>query len=341
MRYDGVEKAARAQRTFQSTKDMNSIWNDIKLSYQSGHMITRLVIINVAVFLVVNLVKLVLLLTAGFSDSPLFTTFLEYIVIHSDWVFNLTHPWVIFTHMFVHVGLFHILFNMLFLFWFGRIVGDLLGDRRILPLYLLGGLAGAFIAQLISPFAYPNGNIAYGASAAVMAIIGVAGSIAPDFRIRLMFIGEVALKWIVLALVVIDLLGVANNSNTGGHFAHLGGFAFGWLYVYVLRERGYDMTKPVTKLLDWFVETYETLVDGKKPQPRFETRRSASTQKTASSVVGKMKRTVQSRTTKGSAASDYKSDEERVDDILDKIKKTGYDSLTSEEKAFLFKVSSK
>ena len=118
---------------------LHSIWDDIKQEFDYGNMIKRIIIVNIAVYVIVNLVWLF----TPASYQSFYQEFVHFFSVGGSWWHNLTHPWVPFTHMFLHEGFFHILWNMLFLFWFGRIFGDLLGDRRVLPLYILGGLAGA------------------------------------------------------------------------------------------------------------------------------------------------------------------------------------------------------
>ncbi len=209
---------------------VDSILNDVKKEFSHGNMITRIIIVNVALFMLLNLVKLLLYFASGGVLPEAYDTFRNFFLISSDWQHTLTHPWSLITSMFMHEGVFHILFNMLFLYWFGKIVGDLIGDEKILPIYLLGGLAGMvayFLSANIMPFGELGGRYALGASAAVMAIVVASGMIAPNYIMHLLFLGAVKLKYIVTALVFIDMISLANNVNTGGHFAHLGGALFG------------------------------------------------------------------------------------------------------------------
>lgn len=136
-----------------------------------------------------------------------------------------------FTSMFLHEGFWHLLWNMLFLYWFGRIVGDFIGDQRILPLYLLGGLTGAvvfFISANLLPYGM-GGRFALGASAGVMAIVVAAGTISPDYIMRLLLLGDVKLKYIVAVLVFLDLILIPNGGNTGA--LRSPGRSFLWLAV--------------------------------------------------------------------------------------------------------------
>lgn len=116
-----------------------SIWEDIKREYNYGNMVTRIIIINSAVFVLVNLIWVILRLTHAYKTPPVYKSIIHFFSLSSDWLHNVTHPWVWITSMFLHEGFMHILFNMLFMYWFGRIVGDFIGNHRILPLYLLGG----------------------------------------------------------------------------------------------------------------------------------------------------------------------------------------------------------
>jgi len=310
---------------------VQSIWEDVKREFSYGNMVTRIIIVNVAIYLFVNIVYLLLFLGFGHSSlNEIYAPFLHFFCISSDWIHNLTHPWVFFTHMFLHDGFWHILWNMLLLYWFGRIVGDFLGNQRILPLYLMGGLAGA-VAYFISVPFLPVGSFALGASAAVMAIIVAAGVISPDYIMRLFLIGDVKLKYIVAFLVLMNLFLIPGGGNTGGYVAHLGGAAFGWLFVFQLRQ-GQDWSIPVNNLLDRITNFWNRLISGKiMEKPRRKPR-----------VVYK-NTSANKRSNRGSSRSDSmsKSHQEQLDAILDKIKQSGYESLSEEEKEFLFNASKK
>ena len=308
-----------------------SIWQDIKREFGSGNMVTRLIIINVAVFVFVNVVKIFYAGAVGFSQAPNFAPFLHFFAISSDAWYNLTHPWVLITSMFLHEGFWHLLWNMLFLYWFGRIVGDLIGDHHILPLYLLAGLAGGF-AFFISANLLPYGDytrFALGASGAVMGIVVASGVTAPDYNIHLLFIGSVKLKYVVAVLVFLDIIGLASVTNTGGHFAHIGGAVFGWFYITRLRA-GQDFSIPVNNFLNSIVDFFKG----------FNNKSSSTTRRKPKMVYKKMDARKEAQAHSVTDAEDF-SHQERLDAILDKINKTGYDSLTEEEKEFLFNASKK
>ena len=298
---------------------IDSILNDIKSTFRSGNMISRIIVINVFIFMVVALLK-------AFDPNSLqpngfFQTIKNGLSIYAAPIKLLRQPWSIVTHMFLHVGFWHILWNMLLLFWFGRIVGDLLGDKRILPLYILGGLFGALVFVLWDQF-FPggsNGTIpAMGASAAVMCIIWVAASTAPDYLIHLIFIGAVRLKYVALALLFLDILRSAGSVNTGGHFAHLGGAMFGILYVFLLRK-GRDLTSGFA-IFDRDREPKQRIK--KTPRKKFK-------------VVHSQSKTPQNKTAKSP------NQQEELDRILDKINEHGYEKLSDVEKEFLYQASKK
>jgi len=311
-----------------------SIWNDVKREFSYGNMVTRIIIFNVVVFIAINILKLVLFISNGGQLPEVYHTILHFFCMSSDWQFFLTHPWGLITSMFLHEGFWHILWNMLFLYWFGRIVGDFIGNQRILPIYLLGGIAGGILyfasANLLPNL--PMGSFALGASAGVMAIVVAAGAISPDYIMRLLFIGDVKLKYIVAVLVFLDLIVIPDGGNTGGHIAHLGGAFFGWFFVFQLRN-GSDWSRPVNTIIDSISNFFKGLFSGERPR-----RKPKVAYRNPDRPKSRPK-----RSSKGEAASDSnsKAHQEKLDDILDKIKESGYESLTAEEKEFLFNASKK
>jgi membrane associated rhomboid family serine protease len=307
-----------------------SIWNDIKREYQYGDMITRIVIINVMIFLVVNVIRIAIYITNRGFVVPEFDQALHYLCVGKAWHHNLYHPWVFFTNMFLHVEFFHILWNMLFLYWFGRIVSDLLGNHRILPLYILGGLAGAIVYFLSANYFNNLGDFAMGASAAGMAIVVTSGVIAPDYYIQVMFINRVKLKYVVAVLLLLDLIGIATTINSGGHLAHLGGAAMGYLFA-VRLQNGQDLGAPINHLIH-LVMNWKQLFESKKkaskrPKPHMAYKNEDAPR--------------EHRNERPSTAfnPNDSNNQAQLDAILDKIKQSGYDSLAQDEKEFLFKMS--
>ncbi len=309
-----------------------SIWEDIKLAFNQGNMVIRLIFVNVAIFVVMAILPLFVKAIDFQNSETIYWDIVHFFCISDDWYTNLLHLWSVFTHMFLHTDFFHLLWNMLFLYWFGRITGDLLGDRHILPLYLLGGLFGAliyFLSATLLPDYYLVGSYALGASAAVMAIVAAAGVTAPDYTIHLFLLGPIRLKFIVGVLILLDIVGIGSLSNTGGHFAHLGGVFLGYMYVNQMRSNGADWSVPVNRTIDSISTFFSNIFKSNKgPRKVYKNPDASKFQKS-----------------KGSARSDKTatqgSHQEALDSILDKIKRDGYDSLSSEEKEFLFNASKK
>lgn len=306
-----------------------SIIEDIKREYSYGNMVTRIIITNVVVFIAINMLWITARLTHAWQTPEWYTFILNSFMVSSDWMHNLTHPWAFFTHMYMHEGFWHLLWNMLIFFWFGRIVGDLIGNQRVLPIYLISGFAGGVIFALtgsLLPAAAGMPVYALGASAAVMGTVVAAGVLAPDYNMRLLLIGDVKLKYIVAGLIFMDLIGMAGNVNTGGYIAHLGGSLFGWLFVLQLSNHT-DWSVPVNRILDSINNFFQALFSRTRSRPK---------------VVYKAKQKQQAapKSNKAHAQSDH-NDQEKIDRILDKIKESGYDSLSKEEKAFLFNASKK
>lgn len=294
-----------------------SLIQDLKHNYRHGNMVTRLIIINVSVFVVTALIK-------AFAPSFYSAYILDFFAISAEPLKLITRPWTIITHMFIHSGGWHLFWNMILLYWFGRIVGDLLNDRRIWPLYFLGALVGA-VFYFLSYHLFSNvvGMYAVGASAGIMAIIAAAGAIAPDYSMRLILLGDVKLKYVVAALIFMDILASQGYSNAGGAFAHLGGAAFGFYFISLLRN-GKDLSENVNNGMDKINQWFRSDSPPKKKRSR-----------------GNLKVKHRSGTSPTSKNQLQRSAnlQEEVDRILEKIKQSGYDSLTDTEKEILFQAS--
>lgn len=290
---------------------LRSIADDIRSSFDYGNMVIKLIIINVAVFVVTAIL-------GAFFPSFYAENILPYLAIPGDPMLLLYRPWTLITHMFLHDGLWHILWNMLTFYWFGYIVGDLIGDRKILPVYIIGGLFGA-LAYLISfQLLSGIGFMALGASAAIMAIVFAAVATAPDYSMNLILFGPVRIKYIGLVILFLDILGTRSMVNSGGHIAHLGGALLGFLFVYLLRH-GVDLSEYFNTLIDFF-----NFKHSQKPKKR-------SNLKVAHKASDSQRQSIQNK-------SSYHVPS-KVDEILDKIKQTGYDSLTDDEKDVLYRAS--
>lgn len=295
----------------------NPIIEDIKLKIRSGNPITRLIIVNVAVFLVVGCIRILLFLT---GNSDLFEWIVSFISFSLSVQAFIYKPWTLITYMFTHVALFHLLWNMITLYWFGQILSDYTSTKKITPLYLLGGLAGALVTLLlisVIPVFRPYiGNPMVGASAGITAIIIAAATLVPNYKLNLLFIGPVKLIYVAMFVVFIDVLNVASYDNVGGNLAHLGGGLMGYIFT-VQYKKGRDLGSGIGRFLNWVENLF-------KP-----------------SAKSKMK-VAYKRTVSDAEYNYYKKiSQEQIDSILDKISKSGYESLTKTEKDILFKASNK
>ena len=333
---------------------LQSIWDDIRREFDYGNMISRIIIVNVAIYLFINLAWVFLRVFNGWETPNLYLDIRNFLAISTSGWHMLTHPWTILTHMFLHEGFWHILFNMLWLFWFGRIFGDLLGDRRVLPLYILGGLAGAvffWLGAALTGFAGDGtvAHYAFGASAAVMCIVVATGIFAPDYSIRLFLLGNVRIKYIVAFVVIMNIISLGSNVNTGGTFGHLGGILMGVIFAWYLK-RGTDLTAPVQSGIHGIQNLYYSLLSPSKDHtrkgPHAAFRGGRSVKEPASRQRPSfMRRAGTSTSTKTGADTttldNEASHQEQLDAILDKIKDRGYNSLSKDEKEFLFRASNR
>lgn len=301
-----------------------SILDDLKKEFSSGNVISQLIMINIAVFLILNLINVVAFLFYADRQgaSMILNKVLAWIMLPADIGDLITRPWTLFTHMFAHYGFLHLLFNMLWLYWFGRIIQEFIGNKKVLPLYILGGLTGA-ILLIISYNIFPGLQSAVpyvkalGASAGVLAIVVGAATLVPNYSVYLLFFGSVKIKYIAILMVLLDMVSIP-DLNTGGHIAHLGGALFGFIFIKQL-QLGNDWSKPFYNIINAVGNAFNL---SKKPRV----------------VHRKKRRRTQVRVK--SQAEDYsQGKQERIDAILDKIARSGYDSLSKEEKEFLFRVS--
>jgi len=314
---------------------MSSISDDIRNRWSTGGMVVRLLLVNIAVFLL--LATLGLLETMGIPvPNPggafgLATT--------ADFHLLIRRPWSIVTHMFVHLGVWHLVMNLLILWWMGGMFRSYFGDRRTLSTYLMGGLSG-WLAYFILLNAVPgfggSGGFALGSSAAVMALMVATAAYLPDVTIRLFLIGPVKLKWVALAYVLLDYAALSRGANVGGHIGHLGGAAYGLFYMQGMKS-GRDFGAPLERLLDALATLFSK--GSGRTSGGMKTRSKGKRGKGLHAVhrsVDKKGRTQRAPTDEEFNA-ERKSRQERIDRILDKISKVGYDQLTKEEKDFLFR----
>ena len=286
---------------------MSTLWQNIQYKMlRSGSKLNLLIGINIIVYLIVNVPATLEVLLFRSNNIAEFSA--EYLSTTADLTKLPVRFWTPLSYMFMHAGIFHIVFNLLWFYWFGQIFEEYLGKKRTLGLYLMGGLTGAlfFIAAYNTlPFfthynAAANSSLV-GASASVMAILVATATLLPDYTISLMFIGPVKLKWLILVFVIIDFLGTI-GPNAGGEIAHLGGALMGFVYIKQL-QKGHDWITGISNIFK---------------------------SKSKLKVVSK----------NSSGKSDGKPQQEEIDLILDKVSQSGYDSLNKQEKEILFRASS-
>lgn len=285
--------------------------------FASATMLMKIVVINVAVFLVLNIISIVMIF-AGEESGRFIVE--QWVAMPGNFGRLARHAWTPLSYMFSQIEPLHLIFNMLWLYWFGIVFQLLSTPKRMIGLYLLGGLGGAALYLLAVnslPYFAGHGGLLIGSSASVIAIVTATAIMAPDYRMNLLFLGAVSLKWIAIVTIGIDLLSVT-GSNAGGHIAHLGGAAVGAIFALGLK-RGHDITAPLNSLIDAIVNLFR-----RRPKVR-PARFRASAAPSAP------------RPKAPSAAS--AADQAELDKILDKIKKSGYSSLTADERARLFDVS--
>lgn len=285
--------------------------------FASATMLMKIVVINIAVFLVLNIISIVMIF-AGEESGRFIVE--QWVAMPGNFGRLARHAWTPLSYMFSQIEPLHLIFNMLWLYWFGIVFQLLSTPKRMIGLYLLGGLGGAalyLLAVNTIPYFAGHGGLLIGSSASVIAIVTATAIMAPDYRMNLLFLGAVSLKWIAIVTIGIDLLSVT-GSNAGGHIAHLGGAAVGAIFALGLK-RGHDITAPLNSLIDAIVNLFR-----RRPKVRPACFRASG----APSAP---------RPKAPSAAS--AADQAELDNILDKIKKSGYSSLTADERARLFDVS--
>jgi len=298
-----------------------SIWEEFKARmFDRDDSLVKIILFNCIVFFLISLLNVFFVL---FSITDQFRYFSNlWLALPPDIIQAIFKPWTFITYQFMHASVMHIAFNMIVLYWSGRIFQDFLGNHRLLPVYILGGIAGGLLylaAFQIFPYLQemqPRLGMV-GASASVFAILVAIGTYLPNFTVHLIFFGGVRLKYIILILIAIDLISLA-GSNAGGHFAHLGGALFGYLYTSQL-SYGRDIGLWAGNIID---KIKGVIFGGSAKSTGFK--------------VHKNENFTEKQDRKKKEVS-----QEEIDRILDKIAQSGYNSLTEAEKEILFKASNR
>jgi membrane associated rhomboid family serine protease len=293
--------------------------------YNNGHV--QLIIINVVIFLVLAISYPVL---HWISSEGVFVYIKGLFLLPPKFADFLTHPWTLITYAFGHdwQDIWHILGNMLALYWFGKLFIEYLGNDKLFAVYLLGAIAGGIVYLLafnLIPYFVGRSNFEglIGASAAVFAVMMAIVTLIPDYTFFLMFLGPVKIKYIALFYIVISFIGTI-GANDGGNLAHLGGLAIGFIYTKQL-QAGINWGGWITSTIEWFKSLF-------KPSPKVKVtyRKAEPVHKTTTSRAGSEQKKPFNKAT-----------QEEIDAILDKISDKGYESLTKEEKEKLFNASKK
>ncbi|WP_297516158.1 rhomboid family intramembrane serine protease [Flavobacterium sp.] len=282
------------------------IWEDIKLQYRIGGVVNQVIYWNVGVFILA---------------IPFFYQFREGVFAYPEWLalsasFSswLYKPWTLISYGFLHSGFFHLFFNMVMLNFAGRLFQTFFTQKQFLGMYLFSLLFSGLAYSIAYTLLGGNGIIV-GASGAVLAVLTAVTIYQPLMELRLLLIGNVKLWHVTGVILLLDILQIS-MSNTGGHIAHLAGATFGVLYMKLLQS-GTDLSRPITQFITFFTTLGQP--KSKSPFTRVHKNPQRKTTNTTSKVVLEDKK------------------QQQIDEILDKISQSGYDSLTQAEKEFLFR----
>jgi membrane associated rhomboid family serine protease len=287
----------------------NTIADDIKNAFgKQNNMLTQIIIINSVLFVICNLLD--------HLAPPAYSFILNWFAVQSSGITALLRIWTLFTYMFLHRDLFHILFNMLWLFWMGKLFTEYINQKHLSLIYVPGGIMGAILFLLISklfPSFFNENSYLIGASGGVMAVVVATATYLPNYPIRLLFFGEIKLKYIALGILLISTI-LNITDNAGGKIAHLGGALWGYFYMLNFRK-----SKNKAFFLDKVLKKLVSVTEMKKKSPlRVEHKKPMSDEHYNTMKLNKQR---------------------VIDEILDKISKSGYDSLSKQEKELLFKMS--
>lgn len=298
---------------------MANIIDEIKQSFNKGNYLTRLIYINAGIFLVVKLLSVIFTLL-GISNI-----WISYLELPAFLQTLLKQPWSIITYMFMHHDFIHLIFNLLTLYWFGKMFIGYFSQKQLVGLYFLGGIGGALFYMLAYNFVPSLSShlfLSYliGASASVMAIIFALVRYIPDEEVHLALIGPVKLKYLGIAMLVLDVIGTT-SINAGGSIAHIGGAVTGYFFAQLIINSGKDITEPINRVIGWVNDLFK-----QNKKPKFTVHRNTSKTDEEWNMENKNRK---------------RENNEEIDRILEKIKKSGYANLSDEEKKRLFDLSNK
>lgn len=282
-------------------EDIKNAWN------KKDNGLIKIILINVIVFVGASILQ-VFLTVSGLSS--IFNVVLNKLMLPASFSTFILQPWSIITYFFLHMNFMHILWNMLFLYWFGKIIYDNIGNNALISLYILGGIIGGLLYMAtynIVPYYADrvSESLMLGASAGVFSVVVGSATLMPNYSFYLLLIGPVRIKYIAVFYVLLSFFDVA-GSNAGGEIAHLGGAFIGYVFIKQL-QNGVNIGDGIIKILNFFGEI-------KKKEKKKE----------------------------NISQSEFKdTTQDEVDKILDKISESGYSSLSKKEKEKLFNASKK
>ncbi|MBB2145676.1 rhomboid family intramembrane serine protease [Pedobacter sp. LMG 31464] len=278
---------------------VSNLWLDFKLKFfKSDSVVLPYIGINTIIFVLVSIFSLISFLAGqqGFITNLIN----EYITFPASSNLWLTRFYTVLTYQFFHADFFHVLFNMLWLYWMGQLFLDFLKPRQFHFVYFAGGVFGAIFFALIYNVlpaykSFADSAILIGASASVMAIFTAITTLVPNFSIHLLLIGPIRIKYLLAVYIFLDIIAI--EKFDGGSLSHLGGALLGFIYIKLL-QNGTDITKIFER------------------KPKLKVVRNENVKK-----------------------QEFVVNQKEIDAILDKISKTGYDKLSRDEKETLFKAS--
>ena len=299
--------------------------SELKSFFRKKDMLSRLILINVVTFTVINVVSLLFYLLnidQAFVQENGISRLAYYLSLPSDIFSFLLRPWSIITYMFVQEGVFHLFFNMLILYVGGQIFNRFIGTNKLLSVYIISGITGALLYMLTFNIFPIFGDVvinsfAIGSSAAVLGIFIAAAAYVPNLEMNVIIFGNVKLKYIAILFIVLDILNI-QNGNSGGHIAHIGGAIYGYLYVTQLKK-----DKDYSLLFNKYWQYLINIFANKNPKTPFQN----------------VHRNNERPITDEEFLNDKNKTQAEINTILEKIKKSGYESLSSTEKQRLFKAS--
>jgi len=292
---------------------MDNILNNLKQEFKKSTILNKLIYINVGMFLLFSILEVL-----SFMFQLDISILLNKLYLPAENSRLISQPWAFISYMFLHSGFMHLLFNMLWLHFGGKIFLQYLHPKQLLSTYILGGISGGLLFIISYNYipslqVYLYGSQALGASASVLAIIVAIATYKPNYSVQLPFIGFVKLKHIAIFTVALDIISIP-KANSGGHIAHIGGAIFGYIYIKQL-QKGNDFSTGFTNFFERLINTFKNKSELKTVHKRAKTDYEFNSGKSAQ--------------------------QKEIDKVLEKISKSGYESLSKKEKATLFSASKK